>query len=48
MDVQHLGRFERRFVFARMDAVDRAHVDAGGVLRADAWFRNDVSHESCT
>src|SRR5258706_993000 len=42
VDVE-LGRVgEAVLVLARMDAVDGAHLDAGGVLRADAPFRDDV------
>src|SRR4029079_565159 len=46
LDEEHLGGFEGRLVLARMNAVDRTHVDAGRVLRADAGFRDYVSHRS--
>src|SRR5450830_278230 len=42
IDVEHLRSREIRFVLARVNAVDRAHIDAGGVLRADAWLSDDV------
>jgi hypothetical protein len=44
IDIQHRVLGKTRFVFARMDAVDRANIDAGGVLRPDARFSNHVSH----
>src|SRR5262245_14974419 len=42
IDVEHLGRLESLFVLSRMDAVDRADVDARRVLGADARLRDDV------
>src|SRR4030095_10434518 len=42
IDVEHLGRLELFLVLARMDAIDRTHVHAGRVLRADAGLRDDV------
>jgi hypothetical protein len=44
MDVEHPGRFEFRFVLARVDAVDGAHVHAGAVLRIDARVGDDERH----
>src|SRR5581483_6615736 len=31
-------------VFSRMDAIDRAHIDAGGVLGVYARLGNDIGH----
>src|SRR6266542_1714867 len=42
IDVEHFGRLELFLVLTRMDAVDRTHVHAGRVLRADAGLRDDV------
>src|SRR5215470_19034885 len=36
IDVEHLRGGEVRLVLARMDAIHRANVDAGRVLRSDA------------
>src|SRR5450755_4647013 len=44
MNVEHLGRFKRRFVLPGMDAVHRADVHAGGILGPDAWLANDIRH----
>src|SRR6266542_2749915 len=44
MDVQHLRRRKVRLVLPRVNAVHRAHVDARGVLRADAGLADDISH----
>src|ERR1039457_6794056 len=42
VDVEH-RRFGEPFLFLlRMDAVDRTDLDAGGVLRSDAWLGDDV------
>lgn len=39
------GTMVARF-FCRMDAVDGANFDAGGVLGSDARFSDDVCHEA--
>src|SRR5436305_11771179 len=44
IDVEHLDRVVIGLVGRRMDAVDRADLDAGVVLGADAWLRDDVCH----
>src|ERR1051325_1284366 len=44
MDEQLVRTFELGLVLPRMDAVDRADIDTGGVLRADAGFGNDIRH----
>src|SRR3990167_3045273 len=44
MNVQQLGRREPGLVLARVDAVDRTHVHAGGVLRADAGLADNIGH----
>src|SRR5262249_2724859 len=44
MDEELVGVRELRFVLARVDAVHRADVDAGRVLRTDARFADDVGH----
>ena len=44
VDVEHLGRIERGLVFARMDAVHRADVDAGGIFRFNARVGDDEWH----
>src|SRR5437870_3265878 len=44
VNVEHLGRREVRFVFPRVDAVDRTHVDARGILGADARLADDIRH----
>jgi hypothetical protein len=46
MDIKHLGRRELGFILARMNAIDRADIDARRILRADARFGDDVRHES--
>jgi hypothetical protein len=43
VDEKHGGGFEIAFVLARVDAVDRADVNARRVFGADARFRDDVS-----
>jgi hypothetical protein len=45
MDVEHRARRELGFVLARMDAVDGANVDAGGIFRADARVGDDERHD---
>src|SRR5262245_55135996 len=42
MDEQLFRRFERGLVLPRMDAVDRADIDTGRILRADARFGDDI------
>jgi hypothetical protein len=44
MDVQHARRCELGFILARVNAVDRADVDAGGIFGANAWIGDDESH----
>src|SRR3954463_12142162 len=44
VDVKLRGAFELGLIFARVDAVDRANVDTGGVLHVHAWLGNHVSH----
>ena len=44
MNIEHLSRGETRLVFARVDTIDRTHVDAGGVLGPDARLADDVGH----
>src|SRR6187455_921607 len=44
MDIQHFGGRETCLVFPRVDAIDRTHIDTGGVLGADAGFADDVRH----
>jgi len=44
MDEQLLRRFEGGLVLPRMNAVDRADIDTGRVLRADARFGDDIRH----
>jgi hypothetical protein len=39
---------ELRVVVAALDAVDRAYIDAGFVLRADTGFSYDVRHDDET
>jgi hypothetical protein len=44
MDIEHLGRREVGLVLPRVDAVNRADIDARRVLRANARFRDDICH----
>jgi hypothetical protein len=44
IDIELDGLGESRFVFARMDAVHRADVDACSVFGVDAGFGNDIRH----
>src|SRR5262245_23610580 len=44
VDVEHLHGREIGLVLPGMDAIDRAHVDAGAVLGPDARLSDDVSH----
>src|SRR5262245_38918239 len=44
MNIKHFGRGKARFVLARMNAVDRADVDAGRILGAYARLADDVCH----
>src|SRR4051794_41005028 len=44
VDVEHLGRSELWLVLPRMDAVNRANVDASRVLRPDARLADDIRH----
>src|SRR6476469_9260551 len=45
VDVEHRHRRELRLVLARMDAVDRADIDARGVFGADARIGDDEGHD---
>jgi hypothetical protein len=45
MNVKHLFVGKIRLILARMDAVDRTHVYASGVLRTDTRFGDYVSHK---
>src|SRR3954469_24684391 len=44
MNIEHLRRFERRFVLAGMNAVHRTDVHARSILGPDAWLANDIRH----
>src|SRR5262245_51302405 len=44
MDVEHRRLRELSLVLARVDAIDRANVHAGGVLRFDARVGDDERH----
>src|SRR3954463_4975978 len=44
MDVQLRDGGKFRFVLAWVNAIDWTHIHAGGVLGADAGFRDDVGH----
>src|SRR3954452_13669925 len=44
VDVQLIGLGETRLVRPRMDAVDWAHLDTGGVLGPKAWLVDYVRH----
>jgi len=44
MDIQHRRGCKFRLAFPRMNAVHRTHVDAGGVLRANAGIGDDKGH----
>ena len=44
MNEEHGRRFELGFVFARMNAVDGAHIHTRAVLCADAGVGDDKSH----
>jgi hypothetical protein len=45
VDVELVDGFKVAFVFAGVDAVDRANRDARRVFGSDAGLRNDVGHE---
>src|SRR6185436_17766929 len=45
VNVQLVLALELRLVLLGVDAVHRAHLDAGGVLRVHARFRDDVGHQ---
>src|SRR5712692_2136245 len=45
-DVEHGFFFKIRLVFARVDAVHRANVHAGGILGSDAGLSNYVGHQT--
>ena len=42
VELVHVG--EARLVFCRMNAVDRADLNAGEVLEVDAWFGDHIGH----
>src|SRR3954466_1477308 len=44
MDVEHFRGRKIGFVFPRMDAVHRTHIDTCAVLGADARLTDDVGH----
>src|SRR5581483_1938926 len=44
MNIKHLGRRVRRFVFPGVNAVHRADIHARGILGTDAWLANDICH----
>lgn len=44
IDIDHVVLGEAGFVFLGVDAIDRASVHTGAVLRADTRFCNDVCH----
>ena len=44
MNVEHRRGRELRFVLARVDAVNRTDVNAGGIFRADARVGNNEGH----
>ena len=44
VDIKHLRVGEAGIFFFRMDTIDRARVNAGGVFGADAGFSNYISH----
>jgi 6-pyruvoyl-tetrahydropterin synthase len=47
VDVEHLGLGEVGLVLLRMDAIDRAGVDAGGIFGSNARFSDYVCHWRC-
>src|SRR5450432_694829 len=44
IDEQLLHAFVFRLILARVDAIDRADVNASGVFSADAWLGNHICH----
>src|SRR5687768_16269008 len=46
IDIELLCGVVARLVRRGMDAVDRAHLDAGVVLDANAWFGDHIGHGS--
>src|SRR4029079_2472844 len=44
VDVELICALESGLVFARVDTVDWANVDAGRVLNVDAWLGDHVRH----
>src|SRR5947207_1280326 len=46
MNIEHLGRSERRLVFPGVDAVHGANIHARGIFRADAGLTNNIRHRS--
>lgn len=43
MDIEHFGGLKFRLILARVDAIHRADVNTGRILRADAGFANYVN-----
>ena len=44
VDIQHFCRRKFRFVFPRMNAVNRTDIDTRAILRADARLTDDIGH----
>ena len=44
VNIQDFGRFEVRFIFPGMDAVNRTDVNTGSILRPNAGFSYHISH----
>ena len=44
VNMKHFNRREIRLVLPWMNAIDGAHIHAGGVLRANARFTDDICH----
>lgn len=43
VDIEHFSGLVFGFILARVDAIDGADIDAGGILGADAGFSDDVN-----
>jgi hypothetical protein len=46
VNIEHFGALKIRLVLARMNAIDRANVDAGSVFGSDAGLSYYVGHKS--
>jgi len=44
VDEELESRFKTGLVFTRVNAVNRANVDAGSVLNVDAWLGDHICH----